>query len=153
MRIYFVRHAEAVDRNDWEGEDMSRPLTKDGIKKFKSFFKKIYKNIKKPELIICSEALRSNKTAEIIGDFFKLEPTVDQRINPGADILQYKTVVSELEEKEIGTVLIVGHEPDLSNFISLYISEKTATIKMKKGAFCHIKDRVLYNLIQPDMNC
>lgn len=151
MRIYFVRHAEAVDRNDWEGDDMERPLTKDGIKKFKNFFKKIYKNIKEPEIIACSEAVRSIKTAEIIGKLFKLEYSIESRINPGADILQYKSLIEELEERGLQTILIVGHEPDLSNFISMYTSDKSVTIKMKKGAFCHIKERILYNLLQPDI--
>lgn len=151
MVIYFIRHAQAVQREEWKEDDMIRPLTKEGVKKFKSFFNKISKNIKKPEIIISSEAVRSKDTAKIIGKCFSQKPITDSRINPGADIMQYKLLIEELEQKGVEIVAIVGHEPDLSSFISFYLSETSLSLQLKKGAFCHIKDKVLCNLIQPNM--
>lgn len=151
MRLYFIRHAIAVDRSEWKESDLKRPLTKDGIKKFKTFFKKISCNLKKPDLIISSEADRSIGTVKIISKIFEMDYQIDPRINPGADIMQYKLLLEDLEEKGIDTAAIVGHEPDLSNFISFYISETALSLKIKKGAVVHIKDKVLYGLIQPDI--
>ncbi|MCX8085036.1 MAG: histidine phosphatase family protein [Calditerrivibrio sp.] len=151
MRIYFIRHAIALERKEWDQDDMLRPLTKEGVKRFKSFFKKISKNIKKPDMIISSEAERSKATAKIVSKIFSVDYVIDSRINPGADIMQYKLLIEELEEKEVGTVAIIGHEPDLSNFISFYLSEGSISIKLKKGSFVHVKDKVLYNLVQPDI--
>ncbi len=151
MKLYFIRHAAALERSEWQDNDLKRPLTKEGIKKFKSFFKKISCNMKKPDLIIASEAERSIGTAKIVAKLYEMEYQVDPRINPGADIMQYKLLLEDLEEKGIGTAAIIGHEPDLSNFISFYISETALSLKLKKGAVVYIKDKVLYNLIQPDI--
>ncbi|MGC8768059.1 SixA phosphatase family protein [Calditerrivibrio sp.] len=151
MKVYFIRHAIAMEREEWQDDDLKRPLTKDGIKKFKSFFKKISKNLKKPDLLIASEAERSIATAKIIAKLYDIDYKIDNRINPGSDIMQYKLVLDEMADNNVNSIAIVGHEPDLSNFISFYIAETALSLKLKKGAIVCIKDKVLYGLIQPDM--
>jgi len=151
MRLYFIRHAIAMERSEWQDDDLKRPLTKEGLEKFKKFFKKISKNIKKPDIIIASEAVRSIDTAKVVSKSFDMKYEIDSRINPGADIMQYKMLMEDLNEKGVDTACIIGHEPDLSTFISFYIADSSISIKLKKGAFVHIKDKMLYNIIQPDI--
>ncbi|MEF3254252.1 MAG: histidine phosphatase family protein [Deferribacterales bacterium] len=151
MQIYFFRHAEAVDRTKWEDDDLKRPLTKNGIKSFKYFLKSIYKNLKKPDIIFSSEAERAKETAEIIGKYLDSPISIDGRLNPGSDIMQYKLLIDEINEKGFKIVTIVSHEPDLSQYISFYLSDSNFSIKLKKGAFCHVKDKTLHNLIQPNI--
>lgn len=132
MKVYFIRHAIAMEREEWKDDDLKRPLTKDGIKKFKSFFKKISRSLKKPDLLIASEAERSIATAKIIARIYDIDYKIDNRINPGADIMQYKLLLDEMADNNINSVAIVGHEPDLSNFISFYIAETALSLKLKK---------------------
>jgi len=140
MKILFVRHSLAIERDEWFDNDLYRPLSEKGIKRAKKFFaviKKIYPAI---DFIITSKAVRAKQTAEILKKFYPnavFEET--SLLYPGADIRNLKEV---LENKQ-GIVAIVGHEPDLSSMIKDIMHAPNLKIKLSKPSLAEIEDDVL----------
>lgn len=147
--FYIIRHAHAENQSEWSKEDLKRPLTKDGKSRARKFFTKIFKNLPKPEIIFTSEAKRSVDTGKILQKVTDAELVVEKGLNPGCDNLDYITVIRNQGEEKI--FAIIGHEPDITNFVSFYTGESKLNMKLKKGALCHIKNKVLTNLIQQDV--
>lgn len=146
MDIYIIRHAHAVNVGQWNKNDLQRPLIKKGVSRAKSAFKKFLKKFKKPNIIISSEALRAKQTAEILNKYSNVKFIVDSRLNPGATVNDYHSIISENSKFEI--ICLVGHEPDISNFVSDYLTEGKLQIILKKGSVIHIRDGSLINLVQ-----
>lgn len=146
MDIYIIRHAHAVNVRKWNKNDLQRPLIRKGISRIKVSFKKFLKKFNKPNIIISSEALRSKQTGEILNKYCNVKFIVESRLNPGATINDYHAVISEYSKFEI--ICLVGHEPDISNFVSDYLTEGKLQIILKKGSIIHIRDGSLINLIQ-----
>ena len=146
MDIYIIRHAHAMQREVWEGADLLRPLTDKGIYRAELAFKKFVRIFKKPDLIVTSDAERCKGTASILNKYCKSELKVSEILNPGASATDYHNVIREMSN--YNPIALIGHEPDISMFISGYLTEGKLGILMKKGSICHISDGLLVNLIQ-----
>jgi len=145
MKLLFIRHSLAMDREVFVGNDLERPLVEKGIKRAKTFFKHIKKIYPKIDYIITSKAKRAKDTALILKEFYKdaiYEETT--LLYPGANINDLKKV---LKNKD-GIVAIVGHEPDLSEFIKELMFAPNLKIKLKKPSLVELEDKVLKALIQ-----
>lgn len=140
MKILFIRHASAVSIEDFDGDDLDRPLKKSGIKKAIDLFaryKKIYKEI---DLIIASKAKRSCQTAQILSDCFGgVEIRQSELINLEKDYEDFKTLLATLDPA-IKTLAIVGHEPNLSLVVSKCVSGGgNVYLKIKKLALVEVE--------------
>jgi len=146
MTIYLIRHGHAEDRMVWHGPDIERPLTKKGTLRAAKAFSNFFSKYKKPEIVITSEAARAKGTADILHSMCQAELFVRECLNPGADTGDYLSVLQECEDG--GIIAVIGHEPDMSEFISEYLTEGTLCQTFKKGSIAHIENRCLVNLIQ-----
>jgi len=145
MNILFIRHSLAVDRGEFEGHDFDRPLTHRGVKRAFRFFKVIKIIYPKIDYIITSKALRAKQTAQILQKFYKNAIFEESNLLlPGSDINDLRKV---LEGKK-GVVAIVGHEPDLSNFIKEIMHAPNLKIKLSKPSLAAVEDNVLKALFQ-----
>lgn len=138
MRILFIRHALAVDRENWNENDLYRPLSSDGEKEADDFFEavaKIYKNIDK---IYCSKATRAIETSSILNRYFKKEVLQKEELNPDATFSDFKKFFSKIDKRD-KIVAIIGHEPNLSQTISPIISNTPISIKIKKSSLVEIE--------------
>ena len=145
MKLLFIRHSLAMDREAFVGNDLERPLVEKGIKRAKTFFKHIKKIYPQIDYIITSKAKRAKDTALILKEFYKdaiYEETT--LLYPGANVNDLKEV---LKNKD-GIIAIVGHEPDLSEFIKELILTPNLKIKLKKPSLVELEDKVLKALIQ-----
>lgn len=117
MRVLFIRHAPAVERDEFMGNDMDRPLLPQSMRKSQKVFrryKEIYKDL---DLIVTSEALRSKQTAEILSKVFdETKVITTDIINPGCDHEKFKSLLSSIDPK-VETLALVGHEPDISHIV------------------------------------
>jgi len=147
--FYIIRHAHAVERSLWGKDDLERPLTKDGKQRARSAFRKLFKKLKPPKVIYTSEAVRSFETALILKKITGAEIIKDKTLNPGADNLSYLTIIKSYDQNK--PFAIVGHEPDISKFISFYVSENAINLRVKKGSICHIKNKCIHNFISQDV--
>lgn len=148
MKIYFIRHAHAESRAEWEDDDFYRPLTDKGITRADEAFGRFVKLYDPPDVIVTSEAVRAEQTADILKKYCSCKVTKDPLLNPGADILDYESVIKTYDYEPEQRVAVVGHEPDMTKFISFYVSEGELFLIMKKGSICYVDNKVLKGLIQ-----
>ena len=85
MELYFLRHGEAGKKDEWEGEDSERPLSKDGIARMKLEASAISDLDLGLELILTSPLVRARQTADIVARELDMRDrlVIDDRLAPG----------------------------------------------------------------------
>ena len=150
MEIYLLRHAIAVDRGTAGYPNDDRPLTPDGIKKMKQEAAGIRRVVASFDTILTSPLKRAYETAAIVAGVYEKNTSVHvcDGLLPGAT---HDQLMKELSNyKKSRSVLLVGHEPDLSAFASALLGSARAVIEFKKGSLCRI-DIAGSPLLKPGM--
>jgi phosphohistidine phosphatase len=138
MRVFLVRHAVAHerDRQRWP-DDSLRPLTPAGRRKFHQAARGLARLLPRSTLILTSPFVRARETAELLsaaGQRCRLEE------RPELAAAQTARIGLELLRKQRQScVVLVGHEPYLSNLLSLALAGPTRRIEVefkKGGAAC-----------------
>jgi len=138
MKLLFIRHAIAMDRELFEGDDLQRPLTEEGRKKARKAFAGIAALYPAPELIVHSEATRARETAELLSRAFPKSALRERaELNPGADYQNLLSVLNDLAP-ELELVAVVGHEPDFSEMISGLIQARPGADVRSESNFLHL---------------
>ena len=134
MKLYFLRHGEALDRSIWKGEDSLRPLTPDGEREIELVARALASLIP-ASIILASPYERAARTAAIFRGVlgFPGKPILDERLSPGFDLVRLEEIVAE--HKEDKSLFLVGHEPDFSRIIAGLIG---GALSLKKGALAKI---------------
>ena len=135
MKLYFLRHGLAADRDEGAG-DADRSLTLQGREKMVRQAAAMARLGLEVDLIMTSPLLRARQTADIVASKLKvLDKLVqDKRLGPGfgpghlADILGSSSGAKAL--------MLVGHEPDMSETISFLIGG--GRVLMKKGGLARV---------------
>lgn len=138
--LYFLRHGLAVERGAAGYEDSQRPLLPKGIKEVKRVAKALKRMKLKPDIILTSPYLRAAHTAEITGKILKAKRKIlfSLSLVPSAKFTGLFKDIRKLIRK-YPEILLVGHEPHLSAFISYLISGNTkARFILKKSGLCKI---------------
>ncbi|BCD61961.1 phosphohistidine phosphatase [Nitratiruptor sp. YY08-26] len=152
MRILLIRHAKALSREEWDEDDILRPLSEDGIKKAREFFAKLPK-IYPIEVIITSKATRAMQTAKLLQEFYPNSKYFETaRLNPGASPLRYEEVIEKFHCYE--NIALVGHEPDISYAVSHFSGCDLMQIHIKKASVTELvgeESYTLTGLIYPKM--
>jgi phosphohistidine phosphatase len=113
MIIYFLRHADAEDFVD---SDFTRKLTPKGHDQAERVGNFCKQNGIKPEVFLTSPLVRARETAEIVGKKTGLEPVIADWLACG---MTPETLIAQLDPLTTkSSVLLVGHEPDLSTAVS-----------------------------------
>ncbi|MGH2485120.1 MAG: phosphohistidine phosphatase SixA [Ktedonobacterales bacterium] len=137
MRLYFLRHAIAVEHEQWEGPDSERPLTDEGRAKFETVARGLAALDLRPDAIYTSPFTRAADTAHIIAAALEKEVTIWSELASGCDLERLAPRLAKLEEAR--AVMLVGHEPDFSAMIGRLIGGATpACLALKKGACCRV---------------
>ena len=137
MKLYFLRHGIAGDRGEWKGDDYDRPLTEEGKERMDREARTMAKMGLAPDAIITSPLVRAYQTAEIVARALKCDDRLvkDDRLGPGfgaselAGILETQPNAAEL--------MLVGHEPDMSETVSRLIGGGRVTCK--KGSLACVQ--------------
>lgn len=138
MRIYLIRHSNAVEPGEQEYEDDSqRPLTEKGCKKMEEIASALSGLHVEPDLIVSSPYVRARQTAELLahGLKHKREIELNEALIPMGTA---DTIIGEINEKYmVQDLILVGHEPSLSLLIgTLTAGNPAMAITLKKGAVC-----------------
>lgn len=136
MKIYFLRHGAAADRETWSGPDSDRPLTENGEKELRALAKKFAKLGFAVESLRTSPYARALGTAKIVAKGLGLTSllTIDERLAPGFDSAALGAVLSE--RPRCASLLLVGHEPDFSKTIGQLTGCRS--VEMKKGGLARV---------------
>ena len=139
-KLYFLRHAFAGQPEAPEVDD-DRPLTKSGISKMEKSAESIASIVKSFDVILSSPLKRAHQTASIIAREMGYKDKIEYSdfLRPGAQIDKLMTSLAKYGREEKQNVLLVGHEPDMSNIISLLTGMPPGSIEFKKSAFCNIE--------------
>lgn len=137
MKLFFVRHAEALDRSAVMADEM-RYLTSEGRGSFRKTARTMLKQGCKPSLILTSPLIRAVQTAEIFAETLAfIGPLlVRNELRPGFDMQKLQELLNEFQSAD--EVVLVGHEPDLSGLITALLSLPDG-LDLKKGAAVKLK--------------
>jgi phosphohistidine phosphatase len=141
MKLYLLRHAFAAKRDGIEDDDHNRPLTPKGIKKMHQNAKGMKVLGLSFDLILSSPYLRAKQTAEIVLQDLKIENNkiaFTKNLIPGAS---FEKLIREINTRFLNAtnILLVGHEPHLTQLISFLLTGGTPIpITFKKGSLCQL---------------
>ena len=135
MKVYFLRHADALPEN---GEsipcDEERPLSDEGKQQVERLAQALKKRDLAFDLVLTSPLKRSRETAEGLLQLQGRTPAEANDLDFLAPGGSTKKLMKYLRTLEIENVLLVGHNPDMCDHIAYLIGDKDACVKMAKGA-------------------
>jgi phosphohistidine phosphatase len=141
MELYLLRHAIAVDRGTHGfADDSKRPLTEEGARKMRKIAKGIRALDLSLDAILSSPFTRARQTAEIVADILEVKDKLDftSALSTSGDHRALVEMINDRHESG-SSVMLVGHEPSMSSFISLLVSgTDDLSITMKKGGLCKL---------------
>jgi len=142
MELFLLRHGLAVERGTpGFANDADRPLTPQGRRQLR----KIAAAMRQMELsfdeILSSPFLRARQTAEIVAKELNLKKrlTFADEMQPGGKAKKLIQLLTSLKPGP-AKILLVGHEPDLSNLISWFVTGTPgAGLALKKGGLAKLE--------------
>jgi phosphohistidine phosphatase len=142
LNLYFLRHGIAVERGTpGFARDADRPLTSKGKRQLHKITRAMRAMKLRFDLILSSPLVRARQTAEIVAADLKLKKrlTFADELQPGGDAKALVKRIATLGPKPENLVL-VGHEPDLSKLISLFVTgQPDAGFALKKGGLAKLE--------------
>lgn len=138
MRLYFLRHAVAIERGAWDGADSERPLTDEGREQTHAAARGLTALGLRLDGLYTSPYVRASDTARIVAEALGVEITVWPELASGCDLERLAPRLAELTDAR--EVMLVGHEPDFSAMIGRLIGANSAParLELKKGACCRV---------------
>lgn len=132
MKLYLVRHADAIERNGTVAEG-ERYLTPKGRTSFRKTGEVLKKKGLLPDLILTSPLIRAVQTADILAESlaFEGEVQVAGALAPGFDADALYRLLTQCGS--VRKIALVGHEPDLGDVVSSLLG-LDVPFRMKKGA-------------------
>jgi len=135
--LYLVRHAIAAERGDQYPDDSKRPLTGEGMSRFRKAARGLVEMGVEVDLILTSPFVRARQTADILSEQLRGRPPVVEThtLVPGA---AHADLVAELANHAKRSALaIVGHEPGIGTTAARLVGAR-GTFEFKKGAVCRV---------------
>ena len=138
--LYIMRHGLAAERSvTTVMEDAKRPLTPEGKQKMREIASGLMRAGLEADWIVSSPLARAVETAEIVADAQESKPPLDhcEALRPGGDPEALVAFLAKRSNRR--RVLVVGHEPDLSQLAARLIGAgRNANMPFKKGGCCLI---------------
>ena len=133
--IWLLRHGDAEPHG---GDDASRRLTDKGKKQAEDAGKAIAALGIEIEACLTSPKVRALQTAKIACEPLGMEPEVTEELRGG--LIDVRELASGRD------VMLVGHEPDLSNAVAELTGGK---VKIKKGGLAGVEPGTLHVVFRP----
>jgi phosphohistidine phosphatase len=132
MQLVVIRHAIAVERGTPGIPDEQRPLTPEGVEKFKEVAKGIARLVDRPHALLTSPWLRAKQTAAIAAAAWGgIEPKETAALAGGS----FAEQAAELDRHAADAIVaVVGHEPYVSDLLAHLLGARHADrLPFKKG--------------------
>jgi phosphohistidine phosphatase len=155
MTVYFLRHGNAGERRANPVQDEKRPLDKEGIEQCRYMGRLLNSMDTHVDLILSSPLKRSTQSAAMVGNeiAYELKIELTPALRPGASFEAFRELLYKVGGLE--SVMVVGHNPNLSRFLSLLVTGglSNSAMEMKKGSVARVeigpKRSVLNWLVTP----
>lgn len=142
MNLFLLRHGIAAERGTPGYErDADRPLIPKGERRLERIADAMDAMGLRFDLILSSPYLRARQTAEIVAAALGLKKKLEfsETLTPDGDAKALIAALNKLEPRP-ENVLLVGHEPFLSELISMLTSgDPHVAIDFKKGGLCKLE--------------
>ena len=142
MNLFFLRHGIAAEL-DTAGlaTDAARPLTPKGRRELRHTIRAWQAMELRCEVILSSPLVRARQTAELVAAGLEAEKglTLAEELKPGGSAQKLVQKIAALTPAP-KNILLVGHEPDLSRQISLFVTgDADGGFALKKGGLARLK--------------
>jgi len=139
IELYLIRHAIAAERGPNYPDDRERPLTSEGIARFKLAVDGLKDLDVTIDLVLTSPNVRAKHTAELLVSGLPKRPRTEQleALSPGGRLPAILEAVTKFS-KRYRRMALVGHEPRMGE-IAAKLLQARGEIQFKKGAVCCIE--------------
>lgn len=131
--LYLLRHADAGNPAEWRGDDSSRPLSDKGRRQASALGRFLGRRGFVPDAVLSSPRMRARQTAEFVAVTTKMKVELDDRLAAPLDLATLEALLSEVGGRRI---MLVGHDPDLSELAADLIG--SPTVQLGKGTLARI---------------
>lgn len=134
---YLIRHAIAADPSPAYVTDAIRPLTEEGIERWRQQVRGLRTLDVNVETILTSPYARCRQTAEILAEGLPGTPSVIvcDALRPGGPIADVIHGTGDYQRSS--ALALVGHEPSIGSLAAQLIGAQ-GSVPFKKGAVCRI---------------
>jgi len=146
MNLYLLRHASAGTRRSNPAVDVRRPLDKAGKRDCLLLGNTLTSMNVSFDLVVSSPLKRSLQTASLVGTETGYEQKIllSDALAPSATFSQFEKLLVECTGVE--SLLVVGHSPNLVQFLGLLMqpvnttrtSNPPASVRLRKGAIAKL---------------
>jgi len=135
MNLLLIRHAIAADRSEVESSDDLRPITEEGKKKMQRAARGLRVVVPSIELFATSPLVRAVATGAILEEAYsdlRPRPVVREidELRPGAEA---DDLLDWLDLQSADPIVLVGHEPDLSELFARLVGAPRPFLRFRKG--------------------
>lgn len=133
-----MRHGIAAERDHWHGPDANRPLTAAGTTKTARAARGLQLLQPHLDLIAGSPLLRAAQTASLVQKVYN----APLEVWPELESADFDLLLARLRaHQELKVVLLVGHEPGLSQFAAQLLAGRANgfSLQFKKAAVCALE--------------
>jgi phosphohistidine phosphatase len=142
--VYFLRHASAGQKRATRALDEKRPLDKEGIEQCRYMGRALAALDAQVDAVISSPLKRATQTAALVGNEIGHEGKLklDPALRPEGDFESFRELLESHRQEE--AILVVGHNPSLSHFLSLLVSggSNRTAVNLRKGAIARVEINV-----------
>lgn len=143
MIVYFLRHASAGEHVANPKKDEKRALDSDGIEQCGYIGRALAALETQVDVIVSSPLKRCTQTASLVGNELGYEGKlqIEAGLRPAAGFADFRKLLEKYSRQE--AIMVVGHNPNLSQFLGLTISDSgcEASVELKKGAVAKVEMR------------
>ncbi len=144
MNLYLMRHGIALPGDDPSvAIDAERPLSPKGIKRTRKIARGMYRLGLAFDVLLTSPLARARQTADLVAAALSAEALVEEisGLSPESTVEHLLFGLTRYQDRR--DLLLVGHEPLLSNTVSHLLGGKSArnalNVEFKKGGLCRIE--------------
>lgn len=138
MFLYIARHAWAGhfgDAGDW-GADSERPLTADGVERYRCVLAKLSKAGMRPQVIATSPLVRCAQTAKLIAEVCGGAVTELEALALGAEMTP---LLDWTHQQTADQICWVGHNPDVGRLAAAMVGDGDTAVRFAKGGVAAIR--------------
>lgn len=141
MILYFLRHASAGQRISSPKRDEKRALDETGVELCGYVGRALTALDAQVDLVLSSPLKRAAQTASLVGNEMGYEGKLqlEDGLRPNASFSDFRAMLDKYAARD--AILLVGHNPNLSEFLGRSISETgcEAAVELKKGAVAKVE--------------
>jgi phosphohistidine phosphatase len=135
MNLYLLRHAEAEEDASSDGE---RQLTERGREQARTIGRFCARNGLYPEKIVTSPLARAQQTAKIVAEELKIANRIQVCEFATAGMTTESALNGLKAFTDHSSVLLVGHEPDFSEFVAALVGGEDECIRFRKASLAKV---------------